>query len=122
MNSDNRKLLVLAAKAARLQLDWDVPEGSSPWLITGTGDDQGPSSPWNPLEDDGDAFRLALTLHIITDASADYTCMAVTNYGWREAVAGGDRAKSMRRAIVMAAADHEKKKQRDLYASQYVPK
>jgi len=77
---------------------------------------------WNPLEDDGDAFRLALALHIQADASADYTCIAVTNYGWREAVTGRDRAQSMRRAIVLAVADHEKKKQRDLYASQYVHK
>ncbi|MDR6163490.1 hypothetical protein [Pseudomonas fluorescens] len=81
-----------------------------------------PSPPWCPLTDDRDAFRLALNLNISTDLSAGHMCVAVTSYGWREAVAGMDRSECLRRAIVGAAADHEKKKQRDLYASQYVPK
>lgn len=118
----DRQLLELAAKAAGLELDWDVPDGASPWVITGSGDDRGPSAIWNPLEDDGDAFRLALALHIRVDPSADYMCVTETRYGWREGVSGGDRVKSMRRAIVLAAADHEHKKQRDLYATQYVHK
>lgn len=112
MNSDNRKLLVLAANAAGLQLDWSVPEGSSPWSITGTGDEQGPGQPWNPLEDDGDAFRLAAKCCMKLTFMKAFSGSAPNfgGHGFDEPVFYADdneqteRAAAMRKAIVKTAA------------------
>ncbi|RON17935.1 hypothetical protein BK660_21845 [Pseudomonas brassicacearum] len=100
---NDRELLELAAKAAGLELDWDVPDGASPWVITGAGDERGPGACWNPLDDDGDAFRLAVDLRIYTAPGPGSTCEAVTNFGWVCAVGAMNRAEAMRRAIVEAA-------------------
>ena len=58
----DKELLELAAKAAGIELDWDVPPNASPWRMTGVGEDRGPADIWNPLTDDGDALRLAVKL------------------------------------------------------------
>lgn len=61
----DRELLELAAKAAGIELDWDIPENSTtPWRMTGEGDERGPAAEWNPITDDGDALRLAVALNI----------------------------------------------------------
>jgi hypothetical protein len=61
----DRELLELAAKAADIELDWDIPPNSrNPWRMSGEGDEKGPASEWNPLTDDGDALRLAVNLGI----------------------------------------------------------
>ena len=54
MSQERNELLVLAARAASIYLNWDEPGDP----VARDGDE------WNPLEDDGDAFRLALTLGI----------------------------------------------------------
>ena len=59
----DRELLELAAKAAGIELDWDIPENSTtPWRMAGEGDELGPAAEWNPRNDDGDAFRLETEL------------------------------------------------------------
>lgn len=60
----DRELLEAAAKAAGIELDWAVPPKSPPWRVTGSGEDRGPAAQWNPLTDDGDALRLAVTLKL----------------------------------------------------------
>jgi len=61
----DRELLELAAKAAGIELDWDIPINSNtPWRMSGEDEDRGPADMWNPLTDDGDALRLAVKLHL----------------------------------------------------------
>ena len=61
----DKELLEYAAKAAGIELDWDIPPNSnSPWSITGEGDERGSAAEWNPLTDDGDALRLAVKLNL----------------------------------------------------------
>ena len=68
----DRELLELAAKAAGIELDWDIPENSTtPWRMTGEGDERCPAAEWNPLTDDGDAFRLETDLSFIAVEWAD---------------------------------------------------
>lgn len=56
---DDRELLELAAKGAGIEIVWGYFGFGKEWLTrTNTGD----LSPWRPLTDDGDAFRLAVTL------------------------------------------------------------
>jgi len=99
---DDRELLELAAKAV------DLPECG--WM--------GPSfeyvkenrfTEWNPLEDDGDALRLAIHLEIgITISSgvacADYATGEESIFEWMND-AGNNPFKAARRAIVRAAAE-----------------
>jgi hypothetical protein len=60
-NMTDRELLELAAKAAGIELDWDIPINSNtPWRMSGEDEDRGPADLWNPLTDDGDALRLAV--------------------------------------------------------------
>lgn len=113
----NQNLLGLAAKAAGLELDWDVPDGASPWVITGEGSDRGPSAPWNPLEDDGDALRLAVDLEISIghDRQKPNTnepfsmryadAIGPVPHNGSTVACGSDPFKAMRRAIVSAAAE-----------------
>lgn len=98
----DKELLELAAKAAGLELDWDVPDGASPWVITGEGADRGPGSPWDPLNDDGDALRLAVTLCMNVEVTDSYVfACSVGNFS---EPAKPDRNAAVRRAIVRAAA------------------
>lgn len=74
---------------------------------------------WNPLEDDGDAFRLAVTLGMIIDARYGRNCNnnnepIYVNYwpknwqGHHESIKqeiGDDALSTTRRAIVRAAAE-----------------
>lgn len=112
----DRELLELAAKAAGLELDWDVPDGASPWVITGEGSDRGPVAPWNPLEDDGDALRLALSLSLdlvfdcypakALDKHRSSFRVRIWTRGWVKEEFASEEAKgaAVRRAIVRAAA------------------
>ena len=96
----DRELLTLAAKAAGM--DGYLPcECCDSFINSEAGE-----SPiyWNPLLDDGDAFRLAVRLQIRTD----------TGYAWRDGFGGfGESQQSIakdplaatRRAIVRAAAE-----------------
>ena len=95
----DRELLELAAKAAGLEV-WRHPDGSLcivPQMRT-----------WNPLEDDGDALRLAvrLGLGISIPLASKITDVVTFNgpaIGVREV--HGNPYAATRRAIVRAAAE-----------------
>lgn len=111
----DRELLELAAKAAGYKIAW---EGGcvTGWMAGG--------SWWNPLEDDGDALRLTVRLLINVDRCPDdvgrYVC------AWRpgtemvaapvsvveEFEAKGDPYAATRRAIVRAAAELQRAKEK----------
>lgn len=64
--------------------------------------------PWNPLEDDGDALRLAVSLCLIVSCDAS-PCIAVSSERHPsihivESAYGGDVQQATRRAIVRVAA------------------
>lgn len=106
----DRELIELAAKAAGIELDWNIPPNSrTPWRMTGTKgtDDYGPASGWNPITDDGDALRLAVKLAMEIDTGySDRFVLARTPGGvWFESVIVGSAEIATRRAIVLAAAE-----------------
>ena len=95
----DRELLELAAKAAGIDFE-DWPHTSVP----------GTNRPWNPLTDDGDAFRLAVKLAISPGrATMDGAIEFVTvGYGDGDEIwvqIDGDPYAATRRAIVRAAAE-----------------
>src|SRR5690554_3623506 len=94
----DRELLELAAKAA----GYNAFPGHAAQMM---------DSGWNPLEDDGDALRLAVTLGLIVDIGLDEHVTAV-DYTTPLAEDGfvleghfPDRCAATRRAIVRAAAE-----------------
>ncbi len=100
------ELLESAAKAAGYTLDADGDR-------TDVRDNSGAPLKWNPLEDDGDALRLAVALDIrITpgDEGAPYAVAgwwvrpSLTRVDSARVPVKGDRAAALRRAVVMAAA------------------
>lgn len=96
----DRELLERAAKAAGIE--WDEEEGHG-WY-----QDDGCWTWWNPLTDDGDALRLAVTLLISVNPGHGYTVCAKAKKhksGWTHEYVGRDLAAATRRAIVRAAAE-----------------
>lgn len=98
----DKELLILAANAAGV----DVPPDNA-W--GGVNEEYGVyklnidgskfESKWNPLTDDGDAFRLAVRLGLtISPASASSGFAAISD---------NDRIAAARRAVVMSAASIE---------------
>ena len=96
---EDQELLEAAAKAAGLSVYFDDagqcckrqprdPMGT--WL-------------WNPLEDDGDALRLAVKLRLEVDCEHDPICVGTSEMGVRERQEADPYA-ATRRAIVRAAA------------------
>ena len=100
----DRELLELAAKAAGYKLSWPFDN-----VCVMHGD---PSIPWNPLEDDGDALRLAVKLHfyIQTFMSSGFTGAGGFVNMQTELPVSQDRYAATRRAIVRAAAELAKAK------------
>ncbi len=100
----DRKLLEAAAKAAGY-----VPQ----WLDDETLFVFGVQDEWNPLKNDGDAFRLAvqlgLSIELHTDQSQPLPWLRVTdiNGNWTHSGPGGefahDPTAATRKAIVIAA-------------------
>jgi hypothetical protein len=92
MQVDNdRELLRLAAKAAGLfskHPDFDLV---LKWE-------------WNPLIEDGDAFRLMTKLSLVPDFRPHYK-VGIVGHVKIEEFGGADLNKALRRAIVMAAAE-----------------
>ena len=95
----DREMLQLAAKAAGIptsRLDavydcWDKQE--APVLIR---------SAWNPLTDDGDAFRLANSLQM----NVDFCCYRVVRGARIDVIEDAEHGlPAIRRAIVRAAAE-----------------
>ena len=103
MNAErtDRELLELAAKAAGYE--YHSPAG---YIVV-----DGIPGNWNPLEDDGDALRLAVELNmdIRYESCADGVCVTVVG-AWDGApepvdeVFENDGPQAVRRAIVRAAA------------------
>ena len=107
MTDNDREMLELAAKAAGFEhavyqdmQGWgEVRYGYSHAIWTG--DDY-----WNPLENDGDAFRLMVALDIdirFYRKHVDANCDSRAGSIFKEH--GKDRAAATRNAIVMAAAE-----------------
>lgn len=112
-----RELLELAAKAAGLPVEWDGRGFVIESMFRGH---LANYDPWNPLEDDGDALRLAVKLRIDLDQwihSDRVTAwnhlsggISLTETPAPEIVAhhheprGADELSATRRAIVRAAA------------------
>lgn len=105
------ELLEAAAKAA----GYDVKVGR--WAVLVRGTDGPPSRPtWNPLEDDGDALRLAVKLKLsimfgsagLVQVSADDGGEDCTAFAMEPTI--DDPAAATRRAIVMAAASLSQEK------------
>jgi hypothetical protein len=96
----DRELLERAAKAASAEYEWDEDHIE---LITPIG---GGSGYWNPLTDDGDAFRLAVTLDIDVFYQSDefgrFTSAEGRTFAYEHH--NGDALAATRRAIVRAAA------------------
>lgn len=100
----DRELLELAAKAA--EVDWfDEPAAKS-----GRGLHLKSGPFWNPLEDDGDALRLAVQLRLMIAWDRwndnDYVCIRHRDLGEEIGIQiDQNPEKTARRAIVLAAAE-----------------
>lgn len=99
MKQKDRELLELAARATGIYLEWD----SSGAPIARDGDE------WNPLSDDGDAFRLAVELGLDLRLS-QYLPKAFDLVPGKMAAIYEDSFETVRRTIVEAAADIGKQK------------
>ena len=93
----DKALLELAAKAAGIELEFVDAEGTY-WL--------GNEVPWNPLNDDSDALRLAVKLRLELGFPKEY---CVWSFGTNGVVCTEDPSNdpyaATRRAIVRAAAE-----------------
>lgn len=104
---DEKQLLQLAAKAAgyRLNDHTDIKGRYWPWCY-----DLGMN--WNPLHNDGDAFRLAVRLNLVIEPPRDNGFAHVYHYHRslevaerRSAITHEAELTATRRAIVRAAAE-----------------
>lgn len=107
----DRDLLELAAKAAGMKLF--VWGGKGQENFTAKNQDGSPGARWNPLQADGDALRLAVSLNIsicrpVDGDSAEHWgtyAMLPDQTDMGKERDGGDPYASTRRAIVRAAAE-----------------
>lgn len=104
----DRELLDLAAKAAGMAVvpcTCDHPK----WPLKHGAAKGGRRGHWNPLEDDGDALRLAVKLRLDVLFSTDVVGVMASTGAEIEPYGlipySGDDAKDTRRAIVSAAAE-----------------
>jgi hypothetical protein len=112
----DRELLVLAAKAADVKYTDALPNWDSDWDVLAW--DVLADALWNPLNDDGDALRLAFRLGMMVDLrykDGNSRAYNEVTYWPDGAIAGqtiqlekhkqGDSPSALRRAIVRAAAE-----------------
>ena len=101
----DRELLELAAKAAGInQTGWDdTNPGIEPALVAV--DENDCAYHWNPLTDDGDAFRLAVKLRIDIAHALDFVVVAGDGTASSLRRENGAGCSATRRAIVRAAAE-----------------
>lgn len=103
-HASDRELLELAAKAAgAIWIDETWPE-DLPGLMLDFGDG---TTSWNPLNDDGDAFRLAVKLRIDVVYTGIHMPQVHALFGVRgqeTEIMLDDEFAAVRRAIVRAAA------------------
>jgi hypothetical protein len=105
----DRELLELAAKAAGLTIVGSIPSflNDDDWLET---TDNGPDMFWNPLQNDGDALRLAVKLNmgisipVMAATHAMVATITFRNSGVMESC-NNDPYAATRRSIVRAAAE-----------------
>ena len=107
MTDTDRELLELAAKAAGIRLEWDGPPDKwQPMYYEGK-----TYHSFDPLTDDGDALRLAVTLRLAMYPPENWNedGATVSTPGedgfWHVEDPSGDAYADMRRAIVRAAAE-----------------
>lgn len=107
----DRELLELAAKAVGIQIDeaytYKFPPTSLPTGYMVIVNNSGGHSFWNPLDDDGDALRLAVTLRMDVTFNATDVCVFPEDGrdGAAQPVYVDDPYAATRRAIVRAAAE-----------------
>lgn len=104
-----RELLDLAAKAAGIEITWEHGQ-DFPERVTLFRGHLANYDRWDPLNDDGDALRLAVALQA-AKGSSWVICLSIGDN--RTAcefhyACGPDSAANVRRAIVIAAAEHGK--------------
>lgn len=108
----DRELLELAAKAAGYEIDFGDPVNG--WYAKGFDENGDPAEWWNPLNDDGDALRLAVNLCMdmyFGDVEGTATFNAGSSLGkgkpFRYCIepTGNDPYAATRCAIVRAAAE-----------------
>jgi hypothetical protein len=100
----DRELLEAAAKAAGIETHgWRAHE-SRPGLYMLPITETGAYLVWNPLIDDGDALRLADTLHIKVMPGQDESCAKTDDNAWICVANNTWPCAATRRAIVRAAA------------------
>ncbi len=92
---NDRELLELAAKAVGLKLRYNYLGGRDA------------NQPWNPLEDDGDALRLAIELNLVIDVPSLHVyyhsnSLEIETHCKESGV--HDKYAAIRRTIVRAAA------------------
>lgn len=100
----DRELLELAAKAAGIK--YTIKDG----LFVAHGNKNEPPIPWNPLDDDGDALRLAVYLRLMIAWDRwndnDYACIRHRDLDEEIGIQiDQSPEKTTRRAIVRAAAE-----------------
>lgn len=101
----DRELLELAAKAAGVEIHGWFGDYANDILFADIGPDE--VIEWNPLTDDGDAFRLAVKLGLMVDTSCQpalILCAGPCGIGLEES-ARADPYAATRRAIVRAASE-----------------
>lgn len=116
MKKTEREILELAAKAAGMaHMKYAGGSGLVRMLDPIRPETTGSIGPsWNPLEDDGDALRLAVKLRLTVMVWSDGGCASAAKTtpdgaapsadgGWQAAFARGDIASATRRSIVHAA-------------------
>lgn len=92
----DKALLELAAKAAGIELEFVDAEGTY-WL--------GNEVPWNPLNDDSDALRLAVKLGITVEFNSNWVGTTHEDIVGRAEFYEADPFAATRRAIVRAASE-----------------
>lgn len=102
----DQELLEMAAKASEIK--YTVKNG----VLVSHGDHVSPPMPWNPLDDDGDAMRLAVRLNMTLipndGCNMAFAHCEMISRGERNQVYqahNGDQCAALRRAIVRAAAE-----------------
>jgi hypothetical protein len=112
---DDRTLLWLAAKAVGLAVI-EERGGGLPWTVHGDGPRH---NTWNPLTDDGDALRLAVTLNLHVEIDAESAGAIVVQWGFdqsgtaagsieQDAPLGGDDFAATRRADRQGSGGHRR--------------
>ena len=100
MNTEDKELLELAAKAAGVEVEWRNGSGCFYYDDPVTGREE-----WSPLDDDGQALRLAVKLGLQVYGREIGGSIEGFDVFVDEADCGNDPYAAARRAIVRAAAE-----------------